>query len=321
MLTLLLLGALYVVGQVFEPQTLEPGRRQLRAMNADPIVRLRVPGTRLLHEQADPAARQPFGGGTSPTIIVQRFQLVGEPGDAVEAYRLAAEAGGWTFVGDGCSRVGGATGVVLNKRLGDFDATLVVHAEPDQNPSSGPLDSGDGTRRLEVRLEAAKLALDTLPVDAGLHHSDVHCLRNLNLSDPNLRPPHPPSVSLGQLCSRLPLGAVQAIVPEVTGVLVREAAEECWLVEASDYPLFMLKHVRLPRAYYEDRRLPTQNESDHSFLFSVWGKTAPELERAVWVAAPEGPLVVRAGGRLSRTAHDVEGVLFAVARLLSTRGS
>lgn len=47
---------------MFEPQTLESGRQQVRAMKSDPIVGFRAPGTRLLNQEEYPAVRDPLGG-------------------------------------------------------------------------------------------------------------------------------------------------------------------------------------------------------------------------------------------------------------------
>ncbi len=195
-----------VVGCVFESQTLESGREQIRAMRADPVLHHRVPGTTLRSQEEHAAAKEPFGGGVSTSFIRQRFEMPGEPGDAVAAYRAAAERSGWAFVADGCSRVERATAVVLGKRYEDFGATLVVRAQLDRDETFRAQYPALARRGLEVNVEAGEAGLHALPVDAGLHRNDVQCLRGVDLAAPELQAPGPPSVSIGELCARIPVG-------------------------------------------------------------------------------------------------------------------
>lgn len=302
---------LFAVSQMFEPQTLELGRQEIQAMKSEPIVGFRAPGTSLLRQQERPAATQPFGGGQSTTAMGQGFDMTGDPGDTVEAYRLAAQANGWEFVVDGCSRVERATAAVFAKRVGGFDATLIVHAQLDRDRAT----YAEPVRRgLVVTLEATKAAAGFhLSVDAGLSHNDVHCLRGVDPSGADLQPPAPPTLTMEELCSRIPVPEVKAITAQVEGVVLEEPAQ-CWLVNASSHPLFMVKHAGYPRAYYEDRRLPSAQGSTERFLFSAYGKKDPNLEHSVWVTTPSGTYVVRAGGFLDT--EGTERLLLAVARLL-----
>ena len=306
---------LFFIAGLFEPQALESGRREIRAMNSDPVTRFRTPGTTLRHEEEHPAARDAFGEGMSTSSIRQMFEMTGEPGDTVEAYRLTAQQNGWQFVAEGCSRAERATAAVFGKRFDGFDATLVVHAQLDRDPALDVLYGEPGRRGLIVTLEASEAILEDSSVDAGLRRNDVQCLRDLDPSGPDLQPPKPPSLSMEELCSRIPVPAVKAIAVEVEGVLAQPTVEECWLVNASRHPVFIAERPRHPRAYYEDRRLPSAQGSTDSFLFSAYGKKDPDRARSVWTTTPGGPYVVRAGGALSGI-NETDGLLFAVARLL-----
>lgn len=308
-------SVLFAVGRMFEPQTLELGRQQIRAMKSEPIVGFRAPGTRLLSQEEHPAATHPWGGGQSTTSMRQSFDMTGDPDDTVEAYRLAAQANGWEFVADGCSRVERATATVFGKRLGGFDATLIVHAQLDRDRALDAKYGEPGRRGLLVTLEATKAAVADLSVDAGVSHNDVHCLRGVDPSGADLQPPAPPTLTMEELCSRIPVPEAKAITAQVEGVLLEPAIDQCWLVNALRHPLFMVEHAGYPRVYYEDRRLPSAQGSTERFSFSTYGKKDPNLERSVWVTTPSGTYVVRAGGVLRNT-EGTERLLFAVARLL-----
>lgn len=307
---------LFFIAGLFEPQTLESGRREIRAMKSDPVARFRPPGATLRNEEEHPAARDPFGEGVSTSSIRQMFEMTGDPGDTVEAYRLTAQQNGWQLVADGCSRAERATAAVFGKRFDGFDASLVVHAQLDRDPALDVQYGMPGRRALVVTLGASEANVEDLSVDAGLRRNDVHCLRDLDPSSPDLQPPKPSSLSMEEFCSRISVPAVKAIAVDVEGVLAQPTVEECWLVNASRHPVFIVERARHPRAYYEDRRLPSAQGSTESFLFSTYGRKDPDRARSVWTTTPDGPYVVGAGGGLIGD-KGTDGLLFAVARLLS----
>ena len=314
---LLVVVAIVVVASVlvaaramFEPQTLESGRQHVRAMKSDPIVGFRAPGTSLLNQEEHPAVRYPLGGGETESSIRQSFEMTGDPGDSVGAYRLAAQANGWEFVADGCSRVRRATAAVFGKRLGSFDATLVVHAQLDRPALER--EYAVGRQGLRVTLTPGPAGVGDLSVDAGIHRNDLHCLRGVDPLGADLQPPAPPTLELGELCSRLPVPAAKAIAPQVEAVSFAPATSQCWLVNAAGHYQFSIEHARHPRAYYEDRRLPSAQGSTERFSFSVHGKKDPERARSVWSRAPSGTYVVGDPAGMGTEDH-----LFGVTRLVA----
>lgn len=312
----LVVTLLFVVGSMLEPQTLAYGRQEIRAMKSDPIVGFRAPGTRSLMQEERPAARHPFGGGESTSSMYQSFATTGDATDTAEAYRLAAQANGWAFVADGCSRVERATAAVFGKRLGSFDATLVFRVALGPGQTLGANDGERGRQGLLVTLEAARAGIQSLSVDAGIHRNDLHCLRGVDPAAADLQPPTPPPLEIEELCARIPVPAAKAIAAQVEAAFFEPTGDECWLVDSSRLPLFTVKQARQPRAYYEDRRLPSTQRSTERFSFSVYGKKDPDLARAVWATTPVGSYVVGAGGALGAT-DGAEGPLFAVTSLLA----
>ncbi|MDQ1414238.1 MAG: hypothetical protein QOE07_2826 [Acidimicrobiaceae bacterium] len=311
----LVVVVLLVVMRMFAPHTLNSGRRAIRLMSTDPIVRFRAPATELRSQGLHPAQRNPFGEGESTSSIHQLFAMRGEPGDTIEAYRQAAQAGDWMLVTAGCSRVERATAAVFAKPFDGFDATLVVRAQLDQAPAlsqPGPPDR----RALSVSLDAAPAGVESLTVDAGLHRDDIGCLRQLDPADPDLQPPPVPTLSPAFLCSGLPVAAAQTITPQVVRVQPQAAGgAECWLTDPFGSPLFIVKQASQPPAYYKDRQLAT-TPVPGQILFSVYGKKDPGLARAVLVPSSVGPLVVSAGGALAG-GQKSDDLLIAYAGLVS----
>ncbi|MCA1706864.1 MAG: hypothetical protein LC808_27820 [Actinobacteria bacterium] len=313
-LLLVVLIISFVVVQAFEPETLEPGQQEVRAMKADPVVTFRAPGTTLRDQEEHAAQRDPLGEGISTSSIRQTFEMTGEPGDAIEGYRRFADASGWRLVAEGCSRVERATAAVFSKRFAGFDATLVVHAQLDRDRGLDARYGEPARKGLQVDMNAVTAGLHALSVDAGLHRTDVQCLRDIDPSDADLQPPPAPSPDVGELCSRIPVPAVASIVPDVTGVELQREVGECWLVDASGRPLFTIAAAREPAAYYQDRRLVAAQEEPKIILFSPRGMKDPELARAVWVGAAGGAYVVGGGAGLST--NDTAAPLFSVASLI-----
>lgn len=311
-----LLGAAleYTIEKIFEPQVPEWSRREIEVLRRESILEFRAPGTKLLAMEERPAVEPLFRwGGQETSSVSQGFELSGDPGDAVEAYRAAAEASGWRLVFHGCSRTELATGAVFGKRLGRIDASLVVAGQLESDPDQPPLGRKQ-SRRVGVVLRPREPVAADLPVDAGLHRNDVHCLRDLDRSDPELSPPGPPPESLSQLCRRIPIPLVKAVAPAVEGFEM-PSGQECWLTDSSGDPLFLVEFAGQPPAYYRDRLVESPTGASDLFLFSVYGAEDPDLARAVWVSTPSGPLTLATAGDYQ--SEEAERLLFPLARLLA----
>lgn len=85
-------------------------------------------------------------------MVELSFAMTSEPGDAVEAYRQAAQTVAWTWVTDGCSRTEGATGAVFGKTVAGFDSTLVVCV---RLPPGGPEEGHTGVLAVTLLAQPA----------------------------------------------------------------------------------------------------------------------------------------------------------------------
>lgn len=296
----------------------EHGRRLLDAMRNDPIVAFRASGTELQQQRDRPGRVDWFGGGYELPWLRQTFAMTGEPGQTVDAYREAAQSAGWTFLAEGCSRAQRATGAVFRKSHPDVPVTLRVSAQlPGAVDEAADGDTSTGV--LKVSLEAEHVEEPRVPVDAGLHRNNLHCLRDLDPSDPDLRTPELPQMTSQDICSLVPVTAATSVTPDIVGVEGVTNRVECWWVNPSGYPLFTVTPADQPRAHYEDRRLSVPGTSDELFYFSVYGMGDPDLAEAVWVATPHGPFQVEAGGALHGAQTSEDDPLLAFSRLVADR--
>jgi len=301
--------------------TLESGRQQLQVMKDDPVVAFRAPGTTLRSKKDHAGSVDTFGAET-PSSVRRVFEMKGEPGDVISAYREAAEASGWTFVIDGCSRGERATGAVFGKSLSGFDARLVLRGQLDRArpPEWKPDESRglyeDQRRELIVTMDTGTASARSLPVRTGFERNDVHCLRNLDLSDPDVQAPKASRQAVRELCSRFPLAAAQVIVPEVHHAELEPAYEECWVADSVGFPILIV-HAAGPRALYVDSRVAARQATNEIFLFSVDGRTDdPDRVESWYVGTPGGPYVVGFGGGWNRRI-DFDDALSRLARLFA----
>lgn len=283
-------------------------------MKLDPVLRFRAPGTELRKQEAHLGRRNWIGEGESSSSIQQTFTMSAEPGETIEAYGQAARAAGWTLVEEGCSRVNRTTTAEFRKSFAGFDATFSISAHLDVPNAQGHYVES-GRRGLFVNLEAG-LAQGLF--DIGLHRNDVQCLRGIDLADPDLQAPKAPPSSPQALCSSVPLAAVQAIAPQVVRTVPQATGYgECWLDDGSSHPLFIVAQAGQPRAFYDDRLLPTTPVRDGMFLFSVYGRSAPDRDRSVWVATRTRPLLVSSTSFAVPGGQEGEQLLFDLAGLLA----
>ena len=290
-------------------------------MKDDPVIAYRAPGTTLRSKTDHAASIDAFRAETSSSVR-RVFEMKGEPGDAVAAYREAAERSGWRFVADGCSRGTRATGAVFGKSIAGLDMTLAVRAQLDRaRPPEWKPDESRGLyetqkRELIVTMATGPATASALPVPAGFDRNDVHCLRNLDLSDPDLQAPTASRLGVRQLCSRFPLAAARAILPEIHHVELEPAYEECWVADSVGFPILIV-HATGPRALYLDSRVAARQATNEIFLFSVDGRTDdPDRVESWYVGTPGGPYLVGFGGGWSRRT-DLDDALFLLARLFA----
>lgn len=290
----------------------ESGRRHLEVMRSDPILAFRAPGTDLREQREQQGRIHWFDGHYDPPSVRQTFELTSEPDETVEAYRQAAQEAGWTFLADKCSRAELATGVVFGRTFRDFRVTLRVRAQLRDvlgNQVTGASPGGV----LEVWLDedpAGQLWAPSTP------RAEVHCLKDLDLSDPDLLRPELREMSPQDICAMVPVTAARAISADIVGVKGYEARTECWWVDHAGTPLFRVTQAPEARIHYDDQRLPGAGTSDELFYFS-YGPSGTDDERAVWVAAPGGPFVVAPGGALAGAQTSEDEPLLAFARLLA----
>ncbi len=312
-------GVLAVLGRMLPSGTGDAGRLQLEAMQDDPVVAYRAPGTSLRSKSDHAASIDAFRAET-PSSLRRVFEMKGEPGDAVAAYRDAAEGSGWTFLIDGCSRGTRATGAVFGKSIAGFDMTLAVRAQLDRaRPPEWKPDESRGLyekqrRELIVTMDPGPAEASNLPVPAGFERNDVHCLRNLDLSDPDVQPPKASRQAVRELCSRFPLAAAKLILPEVHHAELEPAYEECWVSDSVGFPIVIV-HAAGPRALYWDSRVAAKQATNEIFLFSVAGRTDdPERVESWYIGTPGGPYVVGFSGNWNHRI-GVDDALFRLARL------
>lgn len=229
--------------------TTSDGRRELRALRKDPVLDFRAPGTRL-RRSTDVAAGRDWKNSSQPTEIRRLFTLKGEPGAAVEAYRLRAEAAGWQLHSVDCSFHFRSTSVQLTRSVAGQHVTLHLFGhldKPPERPGKGLLVSLKG--------EPPTRSADG-PEGAGLARRNVHCLRAFDPNSPDLAPPVVVPTSATAVCSLLTLAEAQKIVPAVSKVEPTTHSGTGCRYLAGKRQAFYVTDAPKPRAYYQDDRSP-----------------------------------------------------------------
>jgi hypothetical protein len=289
------------------------GDDELALLQREPVVQYRAPGTELRTGDSTPGRvdRTPFfPDEVHPTRITQTFNVEGDPAQAVEAYIGHATASGWQLVETACSSSERTSRAVLVKDLPGFRASLVLTGRAPVPPA--PL-------LLDFMLSSEPPPGPAGAGGVGLQPGSLHCVRQVDAEDPDLRPPSSsPTWTPAELCALLPLAEAQAAnprieraVPEVSdrrpGCFFKAphrtfaGRETTWIAVSDAFDT--------PRALYLDRRHPASPADETLFLLTT--RTGIALEGA-WIATSRGPVELFVG--------DLDpGTTLALARSIQTR--
>jgi hypothetical protein len=282
--------------------TTAEGRRELRALRRDPVLDFRAPATRL-RRSTDVAAGRDWKNSSQPTELRRMFTLKGEPGVAVDAYRVRAEAAGWRLHSVRCSLHFRSTSVRLTRSVAGHPVTLhllgYLAKPPPESPNRGLLVTIEG--------EAPTVPADG-PEGSGLARRDVHCLRAFDPNSPDLAPPALQPTSATAVCSLVTLGEAQKLVADVSKVEPTINAGVGCRYLAGKRQAFFVTDAPQPRAYYQDDRSP-YDPGDRRFILLDSDTSGPPDR--MWVETRIGPVQVY--GRLDARQ------LVALAELLGRR--
>lgn len=298
---ILAVGGLTVVRRTLEV----PGSgSELKALNADPLLATRAPGTALTSQKATRAHRtytinERF---IVPTRVEQTFSLDGNVSDVADTYRAATDRTGWHLVAATCGWLPPQVRMEWRKDFPGFvgNLELVVTADAAKPGGIGP-----GSVHL-VATTGEPLA--TMPNDrlAGV---DMACLRRYRPDDPRLRPPTTPFQTSDALCARLSRERIRSVLPSLSRIEGdgTGAAARC----GSRDPFLLVVNADEPRAAYEGR--PLALRVDERAFFT----TVPGEGKAVWIQTPDGPVLVVAMQFYGRDLVADDSLL-AVARVIAS---
>ena len=230
------------------------GRGELRAFRRDPVLDFRAPSTRL-RSVTEQAGGSDWWDAEQPTEIRRIFSLDGEPGEAVDAYRVRAEASGWRLVATECSFVHRSTSVTLTRPVAGRPATLHVYGYLGRPP---PESGSPG-----VLVTLTGMAPDRRPdgpEGAALRRRNVHCLRRFDPASPSLLRPARLPASPNEICDLLGVNEARRVVPAVSSlepVVLGGLACRYGDLAAGG---FIVRVAKEPRAYYEavNRRMASR---------------------------------------------------------------
>lgn len=288
-------------------------RREEATLKKDPVLEAQVAGTTLRSGSSVPAGRDPWNALQS-TQIRRLYDIRGEPGRLVEAYRAPAEAAGWRFLEVRCSPRFGSTSMRFVKEFDGFSATLQLYGHLERPyPESG-------RRGLLLLLRGVMYDHNNPPVpanpeSASLRRRDVHCLEKLNPSDPGLHPPGTVPATGEQVCSLLPLRAARAVVPSVTTVEADGSdAVACRYGLPRGRLGFSVLAAPDPRSWYEDDQWAPAVAGGKAFLMEGSRGVPP---RSAWVESRAGPVQIVDNGASDNSVVGPDGLL-ALAQRMAT---
>lgn len=173
----LAVGGLTVVRRTLEV----PGARsELKALNADPLLAARAPGTALTSQKGTRAYRRYTINErfVIPTTVKQAFALDGNASDVADAYRGATDRTGWQLVAVICSRLPPHVRMEWRKDFPGFVGNLELVVSTDAAKPGGV-----GPGSVYVRATTGE-PQTTMPPDrlAGV---DTACLRRYRPDEPH----------------------------------------------------------------------------------------------------------------------------------------
>ncbi|HEV2761173.1 MAG TPA: hypothetical protein VGV86_16555, partial [Acidimicrobiales bacterium] len=259
------------------------GRGELRAFRRDPVLGFRAPSTRL---RSVTDRREAATGGTpsSPPRSAASSPWTGEPGEAVDAYRVRAEASGWRLVATECSFVHRSTSVTLTRPIAGRPATLHVYGYLGRPP---PESGSPG-----VLVTLTGMAPDRRPdgpEGAALRRRNVHCLRSFEPASPSLLRPARLPASPNEICDLLGVTEARRVVPAVSSlepVVLGGLACRYGDLAAGG---FIVRVAKEPRAYYEDRQSAEGQPDDRNIVIDEARSDGP---RGAWVDTRIGPVEI-----------------------------
>jgi hypothetical protein len=288
-------------------QSTAEGRRELRALRREPILDFRAPGTRA---RAWTATELPAGkdlwGADQPTEVQRTFVLDTEPGSAVDAWRLQAEASGWRLVDAQCSFGFRFTRVTMAKDVAGRPATLVV---------SGNLESPRSSLLVMFTGEAPARPPQAV-TGSALRRHDVHCLRRFDPNDPTMQRSARQPQSGAEICGLLNPAEVRRIVPAAFPAQAEGQGDflGCRFGDTSRGG-FLVRNTERPPALYEDQRWI--GDRGHPSYVLVGERTDVGPQGAL-VDTRVGPVEIHGGGTEDSPGLDARQ-LVALAELLARR--
>lgn len=281
-----------------------PGARaRLAQLEADPVLKFRAPGTKLLDQSQQSSARL-WAFEETETRVDQVLSMSGDPAATVDAYSSVAEANGWGLAFEGCSRAHQATGRAFTRVVDNQSVTLSVRAELGSSPSS--------SRRKPTLTVSMVAGGDTAVVWVGTRRNDLRCLVGLDPSSPEIVRPEIDHITPEALCAAVDLDGIQGVKERIP-----------FSPLGDDYPSACHFDGGLNVGYVlevEEASEPLAHYQDHSSVDAAPGQpfAFEDYEAGVWLLSPHGPLVVRSRYSTSGEYGMSPERLLRIARDLAT---
>ena len=175
---------------------------RLEQFEDDPVVKFRAPGTKLVKDSKESGVVL-WGGTETETRLDQVFSMTGDAAATVDAYRVEAEAAGWSLTFEGCSRDQQATGRAYKRSFDGHSATLSIRAELGSAPES--------SRDKDTLTVSIVLGGDDTVVYVGQHRTGLDCLAGLDPKSPEMKQPETDRITPEALCAAVNIDDLPAV--------------------------------------------------------------------------------------------------------------